>query len=230
MPPPASKSFQGLRTPLPQPTALGAEPTDTPLQYAHTYMECWTRGPGLELYPTPERVWGTDFHFPTPASPNPPPARLHDLLPSLSVDEQGCPQGQRKRQDWSPRSPILASPPGRVEGGPSSPVPIIHLGAHLSSSSGRMEGSYLMPLPFCQSQPTLTPCAFHSLQLAASQPSALRQRSGGRTKAQAGAKVALGGAQVGVSQSLLLEQRGWGLPFNPLQSARPPETHSTPSL
>lgn len=34
---------------------------------------------------------------------------------------------------------------------------------------------------------------------------------------------------MGVSQSLLLEQRDWGLPFNPFQSSRPPGTHSTPS-
>lgn len=182
-------------------------------------MECWTRGPGLELYPTPERVWGTDFHFPTPASQNPPPAGLQDLLLSLSVDEQGCPQGQRKRQDWSPRTPIPASPPGHVEGGPSSPAPIIHLGAHLSWEDGRV-------IP--HASPFL-PKSTHTHTLCLSQPSALRQRSGGRTKAQAGVKVALGGAQVGVSQSLLLQQRGWGLPFNPLQSARPPETNSTPS-
>lgn len=213
-PPPASRSFLCLRASRTARTlspvhSLGA---DTHWHPTHIYIALGV-GDGnrgaqdLSLYPTLHSI-GNRPTSPSSAPPNPPGCRTPHLSTpsSLRLETAKLPPPRRKRWGWSPRSQIPASlqssgkgSQGGGGGHPDSCAPIIPFGGTSSSSSGRMgrraQVSHLSPLPFSQSQPTLTHPSFPP-SAARSLPANLpqRQRSGGRTKGKAWGEAALGGA------------------------------------
>lgn len=174
----ATSSLQVFPVPqnIPPPAhSFGAEPTDTPPTYIYL-QGLQTKGPGLELYPTPDRVWETGLHFPIACFSKPSDCWTPQSCSSpfsWDQEELSCPRRQRKRVARAQGLPSLLYPQssgkgsqGGRGGNPGSSAPIIQLGGgghdttHLPPALGGWEEGFWCHTShlsvFCQSRYMLT--------------------------------------------------------------------------